>query len=973
MCPALTLLPMRPFYPSSSKWWLPVLVLLLTAPSAFAQQPGAKPFRLHLDAYRGSIQWEQSSDRATWANVPNGGVADLTLKPTQTTYYRARITETGCTPTYSDTKAVYVYQGLVLGAKLVQGQIVLPTGSAVNLRDYTVRSLLDQAKPRADGRFEILLADSTAEDLLLVTNPKQEVTLLGNFYGAAPTYTLTAETSAMALLMMYPFLKPLPTSEKGALMAAYRKETAFTQLTDLVAAKIKQEENLYSDAGTNLYPSLMTLIKKGINDSRLGARGSSSDPVEMLDKGGAAFTLRNNTSYSYAGGIYRNSDNNLVLSFLLAGASLTGSPWKYLIGRGDAKSELPLDFSTATLPGGGHYTPGEYHIKLRSGLAFDASNEDGVAIYENGRDLLVSIVDNMFTNYISQPALNKCFNAWLSYCTGRLKIDIKNKLNAGAGNTPDPLADIVLPILSETSLALGSCALSVESNAFLEQVFKQVERYKNGVDAKPAKLFFVEWPLRSKAIDGCKYFYQKGGNSQIVNCFTVAAVSPTLKPTNYVCEELPLQVEVKEDPKYYPNQEKPLPNLDVEWLLTEGGGSFSSGSPFATTPTDAQGLASTTWRLGRTAGNQAAKSSIKTDLTTDVKHLDFATATVVPKPQVFTTGNNQLGNPNQFLLNPLVIGVKDLLDGFPMFIDRFDIKWEVMTGGGTLLPATGTTSDTKITAGRLWKLGSAAGEQTVKATIINKNCDPWQIEGNPVVFTANKSHPLQILKVSGDNQSGEQNKTLPLPLRVRVLDDLGAAKLREWVQFRLGNDYRTQVYAVSDADGYAQTTYGLGSMTTVHQQIIAQLQGTQDQRGDSVIFSATAGPNKFEFGMDLQGGTSSGTSVGTAKCSIPNVLSLTLTTSTGSGASEIQDQYVKPGVYRGTIEWQFGSDANFASITLGATDAHDGRIRGFLSIDGNTTSPDYRVEIDPFSNLYIYFIQSTHGASGTIPFKLTIP
>jgi len=60
-------------------------------------------------------------------------------------------------------------------AKVIKGKVILPEGSLVNIADYTVHSILYSSKVSNDGSFQLLVPDSTTEEILLVTNSNSQL------------------------------------------------------------------------------------------------------------------------------------------------------------------------------------------------------------------------------------------------------------------------------------------------------------------------------------------------------------------------------------------------------------------------------------------------------------------------------------------------------------------------------------------------------------------------------------------------------------------------------------------------------------------------------------------------------------------------------------------------------------------------------------------------------------------------------
>lgn len=737
---------MHPLYLRPTRLVLATVLLLLLALPSFAQP--AKPFKLQLDNYRGSIQWEQSADHLTWSPVPKGAVAKLSLDPKQTTYYRARVTESGCSPVYSDIKAAYIYGDLRLSAKLIQGKVVLPANATLKATDCTIMSFLEKRKLQADGSFELLAPDSTAEQLLILTNPAQQVLMVGTFFGEAPSYELSAESTSLALLMMYPWLKPITPSQKLALIPLYQKEPEFARLRGQVEALIKQGGNLYAETNLDIARSVVALMGKSFNNSR--RRPTGDLPLTIDEVGtGTSIIVENATTHSYAVGIYQKagSKESRLKSFTVAGSTLEESPWKALmpIDR-NTQTQVAYDFANAD--------QGEYVIKVRTGFAMDGSPEDEDARGTNARDLLISAVDNILLNAIplgSSPILTKCFKGMFESGVGLLKTELKDNIRQDENQQTNLLTEILCPVIVDLNSGFLTCATQ-NSQDYLSLAFSSVNILKKVLDAKPTLDFAYDWMINEASITDCKFIFTKDKQTRMVNCFTMQAyLAPgeeKLPPKMYVCEEVTAKVQLLEDVQYYPyfKSDAPddgswVPGVEVFWSA-KGGGTLSLGveaklTGGRITTTDGLGVATVKWKVSDQAGKQDLAAQIYNANFTVLKQVDFNTMAMMPVPKVVPSGDKQPGSPGQTLPNPITILMRDGNNLLPMSPKLFDLKWEVVKGGGSLFV------DPRVdeTFGRAWKLGPDAGEQQVKVTIVNKDCTPWVIEGNPYYFTALNKNP----------------------------------------------------------------------------------------------------------------------------------------------------------------------------------------------------------------------------------------
>ncbi len=194
------------------------------------------------------------------------------------------------------------------------------------------------------------------------------------------------------------------------------------------------------------------------------------------------------------------------------------------------------------------------------------------------------------------------------------------------------------------------------------------------------------------------------------------------------------------------------------------------------------------------------------------------------------SGDNSIGLVNNPLGTPHVVKVTD---AFGNGVTGVSVTWGV-TGGGSVAPATSVTAANGTTQA-IRTLGAAAGPVTTTATAT--------VGGAPVtlVFTVTSAlaGPTQIVKITGDGQTGPVATTLPVPIQVRVLDAINAPQPNVQVTFTTttpGGAFPGGVTITTDASGLAATTWRLGT--------VAGAQTAQAAVGGPApaLFSATATP-----------------------------------------------------------------------------------------------------------------------------------
>ena len=198
-----------------------------------------------------------------------------------------------------------------------------------------------------------------------------------------------------------------------------------------------------------------------------------------------------------------------------------------------------------------------------------------------------------------------------------------------------------------------------------------------------------------------------------------------------------------------------------------GIGTLSS----STVRTNPSGVATATLTLG-TAGSTGFVTATATDYRTQQLRVTVSGTAPTPTPGTPTPprttpsglrlvefdGNNQTGEPNRWLADPLIVTV---VDSSGQAVPNQVVQFTVTRGGGRVSPASPTTNASGQAQARL-RLGSNAGTNTVTATI----------NGVSVTFTATAELAPAYLEVyDGNNQRGTLNNELADPLVVQVLDD----------------------------------------------------------------------------------------------------------------------------------------------------------------------------------------------------------
>jgi uncharacterized protein affecting Mg2+/Co2+ transport len=285
----------------------------------------------------------------------------------------------------------------------------------------------------------------------------------------------------------------------------------------------------------------------------------------------------------------------------------------------------------------------------------------------------------------------------------------------------------------------------------------------------------------------------------------------------------------------------PVPNVAVNWSVqskpVEATGEALSSS---TSTTGSNGQTSATFILGNKVGTYVVRASVgglRADFTLWARAGAVASLTKV-------SGDNQIGPIQTQSAQPFVVALRDAGNN-PVsgMLVTFSLVSSPPgpTGAGLSSPSV-TTADNGEAQTYL-VFGSKVGNYVVSAAV----------SGLPAVLftgTAIAGAASQMLKVSGENQSGSVNSRLSQPLVVQVTDRGGNPISGVRVSFAflstpagaMGQEL-TPLSAVTNEGGEAQTTLKLGSLAGQY-----QVQASSPQiSGVSVVFTASAiGPTSVE-------------------------------------------------------------------------------------------------------------------------------
>ncbi|HUH13005.1 MAG TPA: Ig-like domain-containing protein [Longimicrobiales bacterium] len=275
---------------------------------------------------------------------------------------------------------------------------------------------------------------------------------------------------------------------------------------------------------------------------------------------------------------------------------------------------------------------------------------------------------------------------------------------------------------------------------------------------------------------------------------------------------------------------------EVVWRVASGNAEIDPD----TSSTDASGIATTTVRMGQSAGEVTVTATVR-DLPPATFVLEAAAGAATSV--VVIAGNNQVGAVGETLPDPVTVEARDRY-GNP--VPGATIAFSASIG--SLSPASVST-DAQGRASAAWTLPTTPGEHGALASLAGSSA------GATLKATATAGAPSTLEKVSGDAQQAPPGSALGEALVVRVLDSFGNPVPGTAVAFATpdGGSFGASA-PVTGQSGLAQTTWTLGSdETRVDQTATATVAGL-----GSVTFSAIANDPcddvaDYTLGSSIQG------------------------------------------------------------------------------------------------------------------------
>jgi adhesin/invasin len=296
--------------------------------------------------------------------------------------------------------------------------------------------------------------------------------------------------------------------------------------------------------------------------------------------------------------------------------------------------------------------------------------------------------------------------------------------------------------------------------------------------------------------------------------------------------------------------------VSVTFAVASGGGSVTGANQV----TNASGVATVnSWTLGNTAGANSLTATVS-----GLTPAAFtATGTAGAATQVaINAGDNQTATVNTAVAtNPSVI----VLDAFNNPVPGVTVAFTVTGGGGTRTGGNPSTNASGLAQVGSWTLGTAAGANTLSATVAGVGSVTFNATG-----TAGAATTMALN--AGDNQTATVNTAVSVAPSVIVRDAFNNPVPGVTVSFTVtgGGGSRTGGNPSTNASGVAQVgSWTLGTAAgTANNTLSAASTGLT---GSPVTFTASATAD-VASDIALSAGDGQSATVGTAVAVPPSVL-----------------------------------------------------------------------------------------------------
>ncbi|MCE6991462.1 lipocalin family protein [Dyadobacter sp. CY323] len=603
--------------------------------------------------------------------------------------------------------------GPVVEEGQISGRVILPQNTKADTAGLVVLSSVGSSIPVAS---KFALDTSGKVSTTVLNNSQGDVLLLGYNYPGQTDYSISSESTALALLMNTLTLRSLSLSGKLEMIEKIKADPAYKELVQQVTMGLQAGRAVTDTTNTEMIQAIATVFKS-TTGLRTTATTGYKDPIKITTANTEVLLQNNQVAHTYVAGVYK--DNKAVgPKYVIAGRTLFATSLSEAAAGvfGDGYGiPAPVQF---TLSGNGEYT-----IKIRSGKPFagDETLESRMARNENVHRFLLGILRDIFPIPLDcNEALVESVPATLTSIMAKREMALEN------ANSAAVFAALTLEITGEALQSaedlLEECGGDLDSFKFLKSVGKTFSLLgiatkfmtAANITAHTNDLFQAKASIDSCfQVVGLKLV--KCGEQPVYRVDTVSGGNQKGEAGKAFPKPLVVKVRTEDG--------KPAIKATVNWVIKSGGGKVSATE----SETNYDGIAQISWTPGKGEQQLEAYANKAKGSTTALFKANGFDGN--DRKVEIASGNSQQGQYGKELAKPLTIRV---LNGEGKPEAGVEVTWKILAGGGDFGNLQRITNAEGLVSAN-WKLGPSGG-QNVEVSVKKKDGTP--AVGSPVVFTA---------------------------------------------------------------------------------------------------------------------------------------------------------------------------------------------------------------------------------------------
>ncbi len=299
----------------------------------------------------------------------------------------------------------------------ISGNILLPGNSTLELNQLEVVSFTNESGI-IDDNYDLNVPEG-GHNVLFVSNEVDEVILLGYNYPGQTDFTISAESTVLALMMSLPINSMLSPESRTELVSNILSDPEFDRLSQEVELVIASGVSPLDENNIDFISDLVSVFESSISNKAVTSK-LEDDPVSINRSNKFLNFTNPGKSYDVEIGVYKDGKNVADLELdrvTFVATSIEDAIFRITTLLTDNIGVESVDYEM--------YEDGIYEFKIRNGVAFDGSPEDLEARIENVSKIVLDL-------YLAVTPFSSNVNA---NCIGPLIANISGLVSTALSQT----------------------------------------------------------------------------------------------------------------------------------------------------------------------------------------------------------------------------------------------------------------------------------------------------------------------------------------------------------------------------------------------------------------------------------------------------------------------------------------------------------------------------------------------------------